>query len=277
MTNNHRTLAMLTRGVTCALAGVLIFVAQAGVAQAEELKVLSAGALEPAMIAVVDGFRRQTGNAVRVEFGTSTEIRERGASPLAVELVAAPDALIAELTKLGRLAPQPVALGRIGLGVVMRAGAKVPDISTPQALKAALLAAKTVIYNRASSGQGIEALIQTLGLTEQLAPRTQRFPDAESVMGRMMNESNDAIGFGAPTAISLYTGSRLRYVGPVPAELQSFTSYSAVATPTATPLARAFLDYLAGAEGRGGVGGAGGTSQEYRIAGGGAPPAGKPN
>ena len=97
-------------------------------------------------------------------------------------------------------------------------------------LRAALLAAKTVVYNRASSGQGIEALIQKLGLADQLASRTVRFPDAESVMRHMMSAGEGAIGFGAPTAISLYTGSRLRYAGPVPPELQSYTSYAIIAT-----------------------------------------------
>jgi molybdate transport system substrate-binding protein len=242
---------MLTRRVTSAVAVVLVIVAAAGGVQADELKVLSPGALEPAMAAVADGFRRQTGHAVRIEFATAAEIRERGrVSPLMVELVAAPDGLIAELAKANRVASKPFSLGRVGLGVVMRAGSTVPDISTPQALRAALLAAKTIVYNRASSGQGIETLIQKLGLTEQVAARTERFPDAESVMRHMMASESGAIGFGAPTAIGLYTGSRLRYVGPVPTELQSYTQYAVVATPTASPLAQAFLDYLAGSEAR---------------------------
>ena len=167
-------MVMLRRGVT-AIAAALVIVAAAGGVQADELKVLSAGALEPAMAAVADGFRRQTGHAVRIEFGTTAEIRERGRVPLlAVELVAAPDGLILELAKANRVASKPFSLGRVGLGVVMSAGSTVPDISTPQALRAALLAAKTIVYNRASSGQGIETLIQKLGLTAPCARPTAR-------------------------------------------------------------------------------------------------------
>ena len=55
---------------------------------------------------------------------------------------------------------------------------------------------------------------------------------------------------GAPTAISLYTGPQLRYVGPVPPELQSYTSYSIATTVAATPLAQAFLSYLSGGDAR---------------------------
>ena len=145
--------------------------------------------------------------------------------------MAAPEPLIEELAKANRVVAKPVPLGRVGLGIVRPAcGSPAIDVSTAPALRAALLAAQTVVYNRASSGQGIEALIMKLGLTEQLASRTVRFPDAESVMRHMMSESAGAIGFGAPTAISLYTGAQLQYAGPVPADSQSYTSYAIIAT-----------------------------------------------
>ncbi|MEQ1759452.1 MAG: hypothetical protein ABL986_14115 [Vicinamibacterales bacterium] len=68
--------------------------AVAGHAQADDLRVLSAGAREPAIAAAADGFRRQTGHAVRIDFATMTEIRERSTSPLMAELVAAPEGLM---------------------------------------------------------------------------------------------------------------------------------------------------------------------------------------
>jgi molybdate transport system substrate-binding protein len=69
-------------------------------------------------------------------------------------------------------------------------------------------------------------------------------------MRHMMSESAGAIGFGAPTAISLYTGAQLQYAGPVPADLQSYTSYAIIATVAATPLAQAFLRFLGEQEAR---------------------------
>ena len=177
-----------------AVAVSLMMVVPLSQARADDLKILSAGALEPAMAALADGFRRRSGNAVRIEFATAAEIRERGGSPLAVELVAAPEASIAELARANRLASTTASLGRIGLGVVVPVRAAAIDVSTPAALRAALLAAKTVVYNRASSGQGIEALIQKLGIAEQLASRTVRFPDAESVMRHMMSAGEGASG-----------------------------------------------------------------------------------
>ena len=233
-----------------AVAVAVVIMASVSPAGAQDLTILSAGALEPAMIALADTFRRSAGHAVRTEFVTAAEIRQRGRAVVAAELVAAPEAVVAELAKANRLIGKPVPLGRIGLGIVMRAGSPAPDVSTAPALREALLAAKVVVYNRASSGQGIEALIKTLGLTDALKDRTVRFPDAESVMRHMMSEGSSAIGFGAPTAISLYTGPQLRYVGPVPPELQNYTSYSIAATVAATPLAQAFLSFLSGGDAR---------------------------
>ena len=144
-----------------AVAVVLVLVVSASQARAEDLKILSAGALEPAMAALADGFRRQSGNAVRVEFATAAEIRERGGAALTVELVAAPEPSIAELAQAGRIAGHagrawPRRLGRRGTG-----GRRPDRLSTAAALRRALLAATAVVYNRASSGQGIEALIQS--------------------------------------------------------------------------------------------------------------------
>jgi molybdate transport system substrate-binding protein len=216
----------------------------AGGAQAAELKVLSAGALEPALRAAVKGFHDAAGDTVSIEFATAAVIRERAKAPLSVELVAGPDPLIAELTQAGRVVSKPADLGRVGVGVAVRTDAAIPDISSPQALKAALLGAKTVVYNRASSGVSVEVMVQKLGIADALAARTERFPDAYGVMTRLIAGTKDEIGLGATTAISLYTDKGLRLVGPVPAELQSYTYYGVSETPTATPLARAFVAYL---------------------------------
>ena len=91
-----------------------------------------------------------------------------------VELVAAPEAVIAELVKANRVIGKPVPFGRIGLGIVMRAGAASPDISPAPALREALLAARVVVYNRASSGQGIRQRKQSTEIRPvAIGPRLQ--------------------------------------------------------------------------------------------------------
>ena len=230
---------------------VLAALVWSGSAQAAEIKVLSAGALEPAMRALAADFTARTGDKLNIDFHTSAEMRERSqAGPLSVDVVATPDPLTAEFASAGRTSGNPLPVGRIGIGVAVRTGDPVPDISTVAAFRTALLAAHSVLFNRASSGMGVEKMIQNLGLSNELAARTQRFPNAESVMKQLIAGERGDLAMGAPTAISLYTSKGLRYVGPIPAELQSYTAYAVALTPGASPMAHKLMEYLATAEAR---------------------------
>ncbi len=234
-----------------AIGVVLAVLVWSGIAQAAEIKVLSAGALEPAMTALAADYAARTGDKLIIDFQTSGEMRELGqAGPLSVDVVATPDPLTAEFVNAGRTTSTSLSVGRIGIGVAVRTGDPVPDISTVPAFKAALLAAHSVLFNRASSGMGVEKMIQNLGLTNELAARTQRFPNAESVMKQLIAGERGDLAMGAPTAISLYTSQGLRYVGPIPAELQSYTAYVVALTPGASPIAHKLLEYLATPEAR---------------------------
>jgi molybdate transport system substrate-binding protein len=234
-----------------AIGVVLAMLVWSGCARTAEIKILSAGALEPAITALAADYAARTGDRVIIDFHTSAEMRERSkAGPLSVDVVATPDPLTAEFVSAGRTVGSPLAVGRIGIGVAIPIGAPVPDISNVPAFKATLLAAHSVLYNRASSGMGVEKMIQSLGLADELAARTQRFPDAESVMKQLIAGAPGDLAMGAPTAISLYTSSGLRYVGPIPVELQSYTSYGVALTPAAAPGARKLLEYLATPEAR---------------------------
>jgi molybdate transport system substrate-binding protein len=234
-----------------ALGVVLAVLVWSGCARTAEIKVLSAGALEPAMTAMAADYAARTGDRLSIDFHTSAEMREQSkAGPFSVDVIATPDPLTAEFMSAGRTIGKPLAIGRIGIGVAVRTGAPAPDISTVPAFKATLLAAHSVLYNRASSGMGVEKMIQGLGLTNELAARTQRFPDAESVMKQLIAGAPGDLAMGAPTAISLYTSRGLRYVGPIPAELQSYTAYGVALTPGAAPGARKLLEYLATPEAR---------------------------
>jgi molybdate transport system substrate-binding protein len=97
---------------------------------------------------------------------------------------------------------------------------------------------------------GVEKMIQSLGLSDVLAARTQRFPNAESVMKQLIAGEPGDLAMGAPTAISLYTSKGLSYVGPIPAELQSYTAYGVALTPGASPMAHKLMEYLATPEAR---------------------------
>jgi len=133
----------------------------------EEINVLSGAAVEPGLIATVGLFRERTGSNVVITYATTPEMRHligAGASP---DVAIAPPALLDELAKSAKVdGAARMLLGRVGVGVVIRDGAPMPDVSTTEALRRAVLDADSVIYNRASSGLYVEQLLQRLGLAE---------------------------------------------------------------------------------------------------------------
>ena len=107
-----------------------------GRALAAEINVLSAGAVEPGLVAAADLFRQKTGNDVKIRFATAPAIRQRMTVNESADIVMAPPAVLDDLTTTGKVDAQVrVTVGRVGVGVAVREGAPVPDVSTPAALK----------------------------------------------------------------------------------------------------------------------------------------------
>ncbi|HEY6239659.1 MAG TPA: substrate-binding domain-containing protein [Burkholderiales bacterium] len=221
-----------------------------GAAVAAEIKILSAGAVEPGLRAAVAAYKKQSGNDVNITFNTAPEIRKRVGGGEAFDVVIAPPAALDEFAAAGKLAADRVALGRVGLGVAVRPGAPVPDISSSEALKRSVLQAESIVFNRASTGIYLENLFKKMGIYEQIEPRTTRYPDAAAVMEHVLKGKGREIGFGPVTEILLQREKGLKLVGPLPPEVQNYTSYSAVPMTAAAnaELARAFVRYLGSAE-----------------------------
>ena len=220
-------------------------------AGAAELRVLSAGAVEPGLRPVLAAFESASGHHVALSFATAPQIRERAqAGAVAFDVVIAPPGVLDELESAAKIAAdrtQRVSLGRVGLGVAVRAGAPLPDISTPEAFKRTLLDAETLVFNRASTGLYVDTLLSRLGIDAR--GRSIRYPDGASVMAHVLKGQGREIGLGAITEILLVRDQGLQFVGPLPAALQNFTSYvAAPARADAAEAARALLRHLASAE-----------------------------
>src|SRR5262245_20773265 len=96
---------------------------------AMKLKLLSAGAVKPGLVKVIDAFTRESGHEVEVAFATPAAIRQQLSSGESTDLVIAPAVLFAEITRTGKIrADERVTVGRIGVGVMIRDGAPVPKI-----------------------------------------------------------------------------------------------------------------------------------------------------
>ncbi|MGH7844592.1 MAG: molybdate ABC transporter substrate-binding protein, partial [Candidatus Binatia bacterium] len=120
-------------------------------------------------------------------------------------------------------------------------------VATVDELKRSLLDAESVIYNQASTGIYLEKLFERLGITEELKSKTTRYPDATAVLNHIAKSTGNEIGLGAIAVIIENEELGLKLAGPLPAEIQNYTTYAAAVLPGgAEPeAARQFLRYLA--------------------------------
>ncbi len=200
---------------------------------AAEIRVLSAGAVEPGVAKVIEAFRRETGHDVKVAFATAPVIRKRLSDGEPVDVVIAPPAVLDELVKAGKAdSAVRVPVGRIGIGVMVRDGAPVPAIATVEEFKQSMLSAEALVYNQASTGIYLEALFDRLGIGEKLKAKTTRYPDFAPVLDQLGKGKGNEIGLGATTVIIEGATKGLKFVGPLPAEIQNYTSYAATAVTT---------------------------------------------
>jgi molybdate transport system substrate-binding protein len=224
-----------------------------GVAVAAEITVLSGGAIEPGLHAATHAFEKETGHQVKLTFNTAPQIAKRIAAGDAFDVVISPPAAIEEFAKGGKVgAGDRINVGKVGLGVAVRPGAPVPDVSSVEGLKKSILEADSLTFNRASTGIYFENLLKKWGVYDQVEKKTTRYPDGASVMEHALKGKGREIAFGAITEILLYKEKGLRYIGPIPAEVQNYTSY--VATPmsggTKAEIAKHYVQFLGSPAGK---------------------------
>ena len=194
---------------------------------AVEINVLSGAAVEPALIAAADVFRERTGNNLKIAFATTPEIRRLIGAGEMPDVVIAPPATLGELAKPGNIdSAAQVSLGRVGVGIVIRDGAPRPDVSTTDALKRAVLDAESIVYNRASSGLYIDGLLHRLGLAELIQAKTKRYIGTDMIEPLIHGKGKE-IGFMPVVQILNWRGRGLQLVGPLPDEIQNYTTYAA--------------------------------------------------
>ena len=160
-----------TFAAACVLASLAAGTPQA--AGAAELTVLTNQGATPGVREVAAAFERASGHKVTVIQEAGPELDRRLASGGPADLITSNPGPIADLVKKGHVVGDTVTpFALAGLGVSVRAGAPKPDISTVEAYRAALLAAKSIGYSRGCSGTNAAWGIEQLGLTQQLKPKT---------------------------------------------------------------------------------------------------------
>jgi molybdate transport system substrate-binding protein len=219
-------------------------------ANAAELKVISAGAVRSVIGGMIEEYARTSGHKFSFVVGPTGMLRSIIASGEAADLVIVSAPLMEELEKTGKLtAGSRVDLGRIGMGVVIRDGARAPKITTAEELKQTLINASSIAYT--DPARGGTSYLHLMKIAEQFG-----IADAVRKKGVHATGGNDAadkVAHGeAEIAIVLISeigeakGAKL--LAPLPEALQLYTLYAAAipASSKEPTIARAFVTALTG-------------------------------
>lgn len=210
------------------------------------IKVISAGAVKSMVQALGAEFERETGNTLDLNFGTAGSLRDRIKNGETSDLVVLSESIIADLGKAG-LVTGATDLGRTVTGVVVKEGAPLPDISTPEAFKQALLKARSVAYTDpkagGSGGTMFAGLLERLGIAEDVARKAVLCKGGYDVCGAIV-EGRAEIGTTFISEVLPVKGAKV--VGPLPGDLHNANTYTgAIHAGAASPEgAQALLRYL---------------------------------
>jgi molybdate transport system substrate-binding protein len=217
----------LTRIV--ALVSVL---ASANAANAAEIKVLCTNGVRAVVDELIPRFESANGVRVVLQFEPSTQLKKRIDADEPFDLVIMTTTLVDEEIKAGRLsADSRTFIARSGLGMLIRSGAKKPDISTVGKFKNALLNAESITYaTQGASAQPFEVLVAKLGITAQLKPKYNLRNTAAEV-GNAVSSGIVDLGIAPVSEILPVRGVDL--VGPFPKEIQSYVELTGALSASA--------------------------------------------
>jgi molybdate transport system substrate-binding protein len=230
--------------------GVLSVLVVAGVTHAAEIKVMNSGGFAAAYLELAPEFERATGNTVTTAWGPSMGVTP-DAIPMRLRRGEPVDVLImvgyalGDLIKQGKVAADSrVDLARSRIGMAVRAGAPKPDISSLEAFRRALIAARSIAYSDSASGVYVSTeLFQRLGIADAVLPKSKEIKGER--VGNVVARGEAEIGFQQISELLPVQG--IDFVGPLPPELQKITVFSAgIAVGAQDPgAANALIEFLA--------------------------------
>ena len=210
---------------------VLSVAAIATDAMAAELRVLSGGAVKAALTKLAETWSRQTGNRVTITYATTGASLQKLAAGEPADVVVLTAEAIDQLAARGTVLTDTKAdVARVGIGVAVRAGASAPDISTPEAVKQTVLAAKSIAYMDPSKGgtSGIHftKVLEEMGIAAVVAPKAV-LVDTGFAAERVATGEAEIVVHQISEILPV---KGVTLVGPLPRQIQKVTVYAAAVT-----------------------------------------------
>jgi molybdate transport system substrate-binding protein len=218
------------------------------------LNIFSAGAAQAVVSQIADIFQRETGMEVAAAYGAVGAMHKRVVDGEPADIVILSAALIDDLVQKAIVSGPRIDLGKVATGVAVREGAQLPDVRTVATLRGNILAATRLLCPDpaiATAGKVVIALLERLGIAEQVKPRLHFFPNGHTAMKDLAANGGN-LDMGITQATEIIPSRGVTYVGPLPAEVQTITVYSVgLAAASAQPeAAQGFIERLTGATGR---------------------------
>jgi molybdate transport system substrate-binding protein len=217
---------MNLHSITAAAEIGLLFLVMHGVVGAAEFKVLSAVAMKSALDDLAPQFERATGHKLTISYAVAGELRKRIEGGEFGDMTILPKPWFEPLLAQGKITEgSQMIVARSTVGVSVRAGTPKPDISSVEAVRRSLLAAKSIVYGDPAKGgaSGIHfvRVLEKLGIVEEMRPKTILIPGAGAAEVVARGEAQLAIS----QTIDLIRVTGADYVGPLPSELQNTTDF----------------------------------------------------
>ena len=217
---------LLTTTCLVAVAGLLVLGQPHARAQGSPVRVLSSNGFKAVIDELGPRCERAIGHPLALQFGTSTSLRQRVDSGDAFDVAVVTAEAMDDLAKAGKVGPATrVALGRSGIGVGIRAGARKPDIATAEGLKKTLLGARSITYaGDGASRPHIEKMVGVLGITDVMTKKTLLEQGSVRAAARVASGDAELL----ITLVSeILPAPGVELVGPLPAEFQHYVSFAA--------------------------------------------------
>ena len=233
---------------TVIVLGLALFgITTGSTARAAEIKLLSASALHPAIDALIPDFEKSSGHKVTVAYGTAGAVADRVQKGEAADIVTSSVPMIDRLQAQGKVvAGDRVIIEKVGVGIFVRKGAAKPDISSADAFKRAMLAARSIAYpdpaGGGASGIYVASLLERLGIAAEMKPKT-KLSTLETLYASVASGDVE-IGFNQVSEILAQPTVEL--AGPLPSEIQNYTQFAPgiVTGSSQTDAARALVTFL---------------------------------
>ena len=209
------------------------------------LKLLSSMATRELLNELTAEYERTSGQPVTAEAAGGVDVAKRVRAGEAVDVVVLSSTAIDSLIAAGSLLPDSrIDLVKSGVAIAVRAGASQPDVASEEAVKRAVLNAKTLSYSTGPSGVYLEKLFERWGILEEIRSRIVVPPPGVPV-GSLVAGGTVELGFQQLSELMTLPG--IEVIGPLPPEIQTITLFSGGISPGCErpELARALLDYMA--------------------------------